>query len=140
MSPALRTQHAPLDSGLPAAESNKPRMHKLSLNDRGPWRAAAYPYFGILLVLPCALCAACGVRVPAAAGVLSAEMLVKNRLLKTYQSVFVGASHCHGFGSGCQWSDAERKATSVMQMRLHGPYGMEWQATSGLTGLDTPCR
>lgn len=37
--------------------------------------AAAFPYLGVLVVLPAAVAAAAGVRVPAAAGVLSAEML-----------------------------------------------------------------
>ncbi len=37
--------------------------------------AAAFPYLGVLVVLPCTLLAAAGVQVPAAAGALSAEML-----------------------------------------------------------------
>ena len=37
--------------------------------------AVAFPYLGVLVVLPAAAAAAAGVRVPAAAGVLSTEML-----------------------------------------------------------------
>ena len=57
----------------PQIASLKPSFPKTNPPMSGA--AAAFPYLGVLVVLPAAAAAAAGVRVPVAAGVLSAEML-----------------------------------------------------------------